>query len=195
MTLDTHYLKQELGIPEDCIVIGNTANLKPIKGHRYLIEAFANVVENNNKLRLVIAGNGPEKENLLALANKLKVRDKFIIANSHLGVFDIMNTFDIFVLPSLAEGFSNALLEAMAAQKPVIATRVGAVKILVENNTTGLLIEPCDIRSLVDAVIDLLGDELKTQRLARNAQEKINKEFSAKKMADNYLALYNYCFC
>jgi L-malate glycosyltransferase len=183
-------LRKELGIPENSIVIGNIANLKAVKGQRYLLEAFAKLARQINNINLVLVGEGPDKDNLLVTANLSGIKHRVHITNSYTSIFDFLNMFDIFVLPSLSEGFSNALLEAMAMGKPVITSDVGGMSELVTNHETGLIVKPADSNELAEAILALLDNPKLCQILAVNAKRKARNSFSLQTMINHFETVY-----
>lgn len=184
------HLKKELGIPRDNIVIGSIANLKPVKGQKYLVEAFNKIAGKRNHTSLVLVGDGPEKENLLKTAEILGIKDRIFIRHSYRHVFDFLNMIDIFVLPSLSEGFSNALLEAMVMSKPVIATKTGGNSELICDNKTGLLVEPGNADALADAVLSLIDDVEYRNEIGKNAGKRTMECFSLEAMVNQFEAVY-----
>lgn len=180
--------KKGLGIPEDYTVIGNLANLKPVKGQKLLIEAFAKIFKKVNKVKLVISGEGPEKENLLKLADNLNIKDSITIVNSYLNRFELLNLFDIFVFPSLAEGFPNAIIEAMVMGKPVIASNVGGIPEAVIDGETGFLFETES--DLINKLNVLISDEVIREKMGMNGRERAQRVFSLNEKIKEYEELY-----
>jgi len=183
-------LREELDIPDNYIIIGNLANLKPIKGQEYLIQAFAKVMERANRLKLVIIGEGPERERLSALADKLEIGEHVIITSIKSSRFDLVRLFDIFVLSSLTEGFSNVIIEAMAMGKPVIATDVGGNGEAVVHGKTGVLVPPADPEAMASAIIDLASDPELRARFGEAGKKRVEEHFTLRKMVEEYERLY-----
>ena len=125
-----------------------------------------------------------------ALIRNLGLEGNVIFTGIRNDIPQILNIIDIFVLPSLKEGLPIALLEAMAAKKPVIATRVGAIADVIEDRKTGLLIDPADKKEIFESIKSLLGNKEKANLLAENGYKKIKDEFSAENMAKEYIESY-----
>jgi len=192
-------LKEELGIPENARVIGTVGRLSEEKGHMHLFEAAVTVMERCPKVVFLVVGDGPlrpyleEKSKEFADTARVKTgisETPFIFAGVRQDMPAIYSIMDIFILPSLNEGLPMVLLEAMASQKPVIATNVGAVPKVIENGYSGILVPPGDIESLAEAIIDLLSNPRKAGVFAAHARERVEQEFSSKRMAERYIEVY-----
>jgi len=183
-------IRSSLGLCEDEKIIGAIGVLSEEKGHIYLLKAFANVILEFPNAKLLIIGNGPLKNMLQATSCRLQLKDKVIFTGMRNDIPNLLNIMDIFVMPSLDEGMPMALLEAMAAQKPIVATKIGAVTKLIENKKTGLLIEPKDTNAIANSIISLLKDEEMKRTIAINAFERVKNEFSSSTMAKKYLEVY-----
>jgi glycosyltransferase involved in cell wall biosynthesis len=139
--------------------------------------------------KLVIAGVGPEREAILAEADRLGVRDR-VDLRGEVESSEILPDFDVYVQPSLYESQGLAILEAMAAQVPVVATRVGGVAGVVQDGRTGLLVGPADPEAMADAVRRLARDPGNTNRMVRAALEQVQRDFSVDRMVRDYERLY-----
>ena len=150
--------KAELGISGCYPVLGVVGSLYPVKGHRFLLEAMPEVLRRWPKAQLLVIGRGE-----LEVALKEQVERLAIGANVHfLGMRQdvprLLSVLDVFVLPSLSEGLSLALLEAMASGKPVVATRVGGNPELIDHGRTGFLVQSEDAKDLAANLLKLLND-------------------------------------
>jgi glycosyltransferase involved in cell wall biosynthesis len=183
-------MKRSLGLYGNEKIIGAIGVLSEEKGHIYLLKAFANVILEFPNVKLLIVGDGPLKNTLQATSYKLQLKDKVIFTGIRNDIPSLLNIMNIFVMPSLDEGMPMALLEAMAAQKPIVATKVGAVPKLIENKKTGLLIEPKDADAIANSIISLLRDEEMKRTIAINAFQKVKNEFSSSIMAQKYSEVY-----
>jgi glycosyltransferase involved in cell wall biosynthesis len=139
-------LKREFGIDHNCRIIGTVGRLSEEKGHSHLLHAAEKVLRTCPDVVFLIVGDGPLREDLqdkaLQLAQGGSV-NPFLFTGVRNDMEEIYSLMDIFVLPSLTEGLPMVLLEAMAAQKPVVATKVGAVPGVIDDGHSGLLISPC----------------------------------------------------
>lgn len=174
----------------DVVTIGMATRLVEEKGVADLLQAASQLRNLSHRLRFVIAGDGPLREDFEAQASALGVAEGI----TFLGFVPDMRSFyaslDIFVLPSLREGLPMSVLEALAAGRPVIASRVGAIPDVVLHEWSGLLIEPGDTSALVSALKRLIEDPSLRTRLGENARLHIEESHSALAMSKLYLGLY-----
>lgn len=174
-------IRESLGIPAQHQVVGNVANLFPGKGHRYLIEAARLVLNQYPDVTFVIVGNDKITEDagrLRELAGHLRIQDRVIFTGFRRDVFQLMAAFDIFVLPSLWEGFGIVLLEAMALGKPVVGTEVGGIPEIIDNGLNGFLVEPRNPQQLAEKILKLLRNETLRNQMGQNGMQKVRDRFS-----------------
>ena len=184
-----------LNIPKGSIVIGVIARLSSEKGHITLVEASKTLLAEFPNLIFLIVGDGPYKEALLKKISELGLNNQFIFAGIREDIPAILNIMDIFVLPSLTEGLPMALLEAMVAQKPIIATKVGSIPRVVQDKKSGILIKPNDIGGLTAAIKSLLKNTDKAKEYAKKGQQIVIRDFSAEGMTQKYISIYNRILC
>jgi glycosyltransferase involved in cell wall biosynthesis len=166
--------REKLGInPEEKILLF-VGSLRPVKGLRFLIEAMSIVGRLHPEARLLIVGGGKERPRLEDLARRLDLERTvdFIGEVPHREIASYLAAADMFVLPSLSEGFPNVLLEAMAAGLPIVATNVNGMPEIVEDGSNGFLVDPGDPAAIADRVLALLGDAQISQRISGNNREK-----------------------
>ncbi len=175
-------------------VIGVVAVLRPEKSIQTLIQAFAQLIETSPGARLVIVGSGPMEGSLMELAARLGVAGSCRFEPASRDVAGWLRGFDIFVLPSLSEAMSNALLEAMACGCCAVASRVGGNPEAVEDGVTGLLFKPGDAAELASRLRLLAGDGALRRRLASAGVERVRERFalaaSIRRMEQIYDTLY-----
>ncbi len=153
-----------LGLDREGALIGIVATLRSWKGHRYLFEAFAGLADRG--ARLVVVGDGPQREALEALAKELGIAGRVRFAGNQADVAPWMRALDLFCLPSYAnEGVPQALMQAMACGLPVVSTPVGSIAEIVQDGDTGRLVPPEDAQALRAALEALLADEALRARL------------------------------
>lgn len=145
----------ELGLDKDDFVCATVGRLVPVKGHQYLIEAIKKVVNKIPSAKFLFIGDGELMPDLLTQTKSLGLRKNIFFLGARSDIAEILNCIDIFLLPSLNEGFGIVLVEAMAMKKPVIATNVGGVPEIVVNETTGILLPPKDPEVFSSAIIRL----------------------------------------
>lgn len=184
-------IRRQLGIPEDCVVIGVVANLIPYKGHKDLIEAGRIIKDKFPKARFVFVGRDSGiKQPLEALIQSYHLEEMFIFTGDRTDIPELMQAFDIVALASYEEGFSNVILEAMASGKPVVATNVGGNPEAIVNGETGFLVPPHSPEALARALLPLLREpELRTQ-LGENGLERVKKLFSIEHLIANMQNFY-----
>jgi len=178
------------GIGPESLVIGHVARLAPVKNQPLLLEAFARVRATRPDARLVIVGDGPERELLSNRIAALGLTDSVHMIGEHRDVPGLLRSFDIFVLPSKAEGTSMSVLEAMAAGVPVVATAVGGTPALLDGGRCGDLVAANDVGGLADALVRLLGDTRRRHDLAASARQRVIDHYDEQAVADRYESLY-----
>jgi glycosyltransferase involved in cell wall biosynthesis len=162
------------------------ANLSVHKGHRYLLEACAALRDTGKPCTLVLIGDGAERPGLQRMAERLDIDVRFLGARTDVAGY--LASADVVVLPSLSEGSSNAVAEAMAAGRPVVATAVGGTPELLGER--GILVPPADPAALAEGLQRVLGDRDTAVALGRNAREWAMANLTADVMVDRYVALY-----
>ena len=155
-TSDEGRKRREHRLPSGGQVVGVVGRLAWKKGIRYLLEAAPRVLESAPDATFVIVGDGPLREELEAQAQALGIRDRVMFLGSRRDTLELLSGFDVFVLPSVIEGMSNALLEAMAVGLPVVATSVGGNSEVVVDGQTGFLVPAADPGSMAAAIVKLL---------------------------------------
>ena len=183
--------RAELGLGPAERVIGSVGSLKAIKDPVTLLEAFARLTAAGAADRLVLVGAGPLLTELRDRAVALGCGDRLLLAGARVEPEALLAAFDVFALASRAEGFSNALVEAMAAGLPVVATRVGGNLEAVLAGETGELVPPGEVGEMTRALGALLGDPARAARLGTAARLRVAHRYSAAVMADAHAALYN----
>ena len=180
--------RHALGIPGDWAVAGTVGRLDPVKDQAGLIRAFAQT--RTGKSALVIAGDGPSRQQLEAVVKELAVGHRVRLLGERSDVPTILRALDVFVLPSLGEGISNAILEAMATGLPVIATRVGGNGELVSDGMTGRLVEPRCPGALAEALTAYFENPARARAHGAAGRERAVDEFGLERMLAGYAALY-----
>lgn len=163
--------RDEQRVPLHAKLIGSITRFHPVKGVQYLIDAMPRILETVPEAYLLLWGDGSERSALEAQARRLGVADRVRFLGYDEEAARRLSLLDCFVLPSLSEGQPFALLEAMAAGRPIVATKVGGVPELVQDQREALLVPPADAASLTRALIAVLKDPVLAQRLAAAAQQ------------------------
>jgi sugar transferase (PEP-CTERM/EpsH1 system associated) len=179
----------------ESVVIGTVGRLQPVKDQLNLVDAFVYLVEHKpelrSKVRLVIVGDGPLREQITARLKAAAITDLVWLPGSRDDVPTLLRCFDIFVLPSLAEGISNTLLEAMACGLPVIATDVGGNRELVRAGETGLLVPPANPVAMAEALGTYVYSQSKRCIHGQVGRRRVETCFSLEQMVQNYILLYD----
>ncbi|MBW2609808.1 MAG: glycosyltransferase family 4 protein [Deltaproteobacteria bacterium] len=186
-------IRRSWNIGEEESVIGVVSKLWEGKGHAVLIEAFREFKKEIKDARLVIVGEGYIYDDLTNLVERLGLSDSVLFTGFQTDVSGIIATFDVAVLPSFFEGMGRVLLEAMAMEKPVVASRVGGIPDLVEDGVNGFLTGPGDTRGLLNAMKKILSDKKLGKRMGKEGRKKISDQFSAEVMVKSINKVYNEC--
>ncbi len=184
-------LRKKLNISDDKIIVGTVGRLSPVKGYKYLINAFKEVADKNKDVSLLLVGEGPEKENLLNQINDLALSSNVImVPGSDGGIEKYFGIIDIFCLPSIEEGLGLSLMEAMASGSGCIATRVGGLKELIDDGDNGLLVPSQDYKALSAAILKLIEDKSLREKLSSNARKKALNSFSIEDSVKKTITVY-----
>ena len=184
-------LCRELNVAIDSKLIGMVARLQPVKGHKFFIEAASRVIEKEPKAQLVIVGDGPLKSEIEVQAARLGLKERLHLLGDRTDVARLVASFDLLVLASLHEGLPNAVMEAMAAGVPVVATAVGGTKELIKSGETGYLVPPADPLALAERITFALENEGERMRIAASGRHFIDSEFGMRRMVESVEKLYN----
>ena len=175
-------------------LVGTVGRMEVVKDPMNLAQAFVRALElqpaASNYLRLIMVGDGALRNEVHAMLDRAGVRKHVWFAGERADVPDIMRGLDCFVLPSLAEGVSNTILEAMASRLPIIATRVGGNSELIESGMTGTLVAPSNSEALARAMLGYFSDRGTARRHAKAARRVAENRFSLTKMASDYATMY-----
>jgi glycosyltransferase involved in cell wall biosynthesis len=180
----------EFYLPMHAPVIGNVAALVPQKGHQYLIEAAALVVREVPDARFVIVGDGELREALERQITEKHLERHIFLAGFRADVLELTKGFDIFVVSSIQEGMCVALVDAMAAGRPAVATRAGGIPEVLVEGEAGLLVEPRDREGMANALVRLLKDPALRNRLGTAALARARECFTVERLVRETADLY-----
>jgi glycosyltransferase involved in cell wall biosynthesis len=183
-------LRRQLGAPGDDLLVLSISRLAAEKGLEYLIEAATTLSLMRRRVQIVIAGDGPAQERLERLAATLGVTDRVRFIGFREDVVELLSACDLVVLPSLREGLSISLLEAMAAGKPIVATNIGSQREVASHAEMALFVPPGDTTSLTEAIVRLAGDQGLMTRLGNNARTVYQNFYTEDRMLQSYRQLY-----
>ncbi|MDD5521699.1 MAG: glycosyltransferase [Kiritimatiellae bacterium] len=182
--------RRELGIPEKSRVIGAVGRLHPSKGHKDLIAVFARLAEEMPDIYLLLVGDGELRLELEEQAGICNFGNRILFAGCRPDIADLLSIMDVFVHPSHWEGMPNALMEAMAAGRPIVASGIDGIKALIVDGETGLLVNPGDNEELVSQLRRLLIDRDLASNLGRNAAQSVKERFGLERMIIAYDDVY-----
>src|SRR5205814_1864789 len=175
--------------PED-VPVAVIGNLWPVKGHRTLVEAAALLAHKLPRVKFLCAGEGSERGPLEKRIAELRLQDRVFLLGHRLDVPAILVRVRAACLCSSAEGLSNAIMEAMAARLPIIATAVGGNPELVRQGENGLLVPYGDPSSLADKLVELLPDADRAAAMGGRGRERVEADLTLSRMAEGYGAVY-----
>ncbi len=174
---------------EDCI-IGCIGRLEPEKGQETLLQAFHRVRSSCGKAKLLLIGDGGERTQLMARARSLGLNGSVRFLGVRRDIPELLAACDVVAVPSNREGLPMVLLEAMAASKPVVATKVGSIPRVVVEGRTGLLVPAAESEALADTLLRLLYDPSQRQRMGREGVAIVKAHYSFDRTLEQYKNLY-----
>jgi glycosyltransferase involved in cell wall biosynthesis len=183
-------LRTEIGIPAEAPLVGIVARLVPIKRHEWFLEAAAQVVQEFPTCQFLLVGDGERHQELRALVGQFHLDGQVHFLGWRYDLARIYADLDVAALTSANEGLPVSLIEAMAAGRPVVSTRVGGVPDLVEDGKTGLLVPPDEPTALAEAICTLLSDPQRGQMMGQAGRARVHPSFSAARLLDDMDQLY-----
>lgn len=183
-------LRDELRLGPDARLIVSVGNLYPVKGHEHLVEALARLAGRHPSVHVAIAGRGDLEQPLAKRARSLGLSNRFHLLGLRQDISAILAAADMFVLPSLSEGLPLALLEAMFAGCPIVASDVGEVAVALDHGQAGVLVEPGDPAALAGAIDALLTDPRRAAMLGTRAAFRAVAEYDISRMVRRYATAY-----
>jgi glycosyltransferase involved in cell wall biosynthesis len=179
-----------LGLPDTAFVVGATGRLDPVKDLGTLIDAFARIAGELPESRLVLVGDGAERGALAAHARLRGVADRVLLTGQRSDARRLYGAFDAYVSSSTFEGVSLTILEAMAAARPIVATRVGGTPEVVHDRRTGWLVAPRDPAAIAARLLAIARDRADAAAVGRAARTRVLEHFTLDRMIDYYGAIY-----
>jgi glycosyltransferase involved in cell wall biosynthesis len=187
---DRDTARRALGLPSDALIVGGVGRLAEQKGFATLLRAAAALLPANPTLAIAIAGEGPLRQSLLALAEELKISERLFLLGQQSDIHPVYAAIDILALPSLWEALPFTVLEAMAAGLPVVASDIAGIPEVVEQNITGFLIPPGDSRAFAAALQPLLGSPKLRSALGDAGRQRIVAHFTLRDMVQQTTNIY-----
>ncbi|NOX98086.1 MAG: glycosyltransferase family 4 protein [Nitrospirae bacterium] len=188
--------RKQIGIAPDLPVVGKIARLFPLKGHKYLLEAAAEVAKVYPQVKFLLVGDGILRENLEKQAEALGIKERIIFTGlvSQDEIPGLLAVMDIVVHTSLREGLARVLPQALACGKPVVSFDIDGAAEVVKEGKTGHLVPPEDSKKLADAIIDLLKDKEKARKMGATGKRLVDPAFRVEMMVDRIAELYEELF-
>jgi glycosyltransferase involved in cell wall biosynthesis len=183
-------LKRAFQIDKKTVIIGTVGRLVKEKGFIYLMEAASKLGGKDANFIILFIGDGPLRQSLEASAKNLNIDHCIRFLGNREDIPKLLAIIDIFVLPSISEGTPMALLEAMAAGKTIVATKVGDIPRIIINRKNGLTVPPANSTALAEAIYYLISNQTLAFKLGSYAKEFVARYYSSNRMADEYLKLY-----
>ena len=196
MQRDVRGLRGSLGLADGDAVIGIVANLKRVKNHLFLLQAFARVAEENERVKLLVVGQGFKgeadntDEELHQFVRNRRLENRVLFLGYRTDIPDLLKVMDIFCLTSLREGLPIGLIEAMAAGLPVVGTNVEGIRDVIAPDVDGILLEPGDVSGLKGALARLIGDPSLRLKLGHAGREKAERKYSLEICVRQYEQLF-----
>jgi L-malate glycosyltransferase len=179
-------------LPHGAPVVGNVAALVPHKGQRHLLDAMPLVIQEVPDARLVILGEGELRPQLEHQVKHLHLEKHVVLPGFRADVLSLIKGVDLFVMSSETEGLGTSLLDAMAAGKACVGTRVGGIPEVIDDGVTGLLVPPRDPPALATAIVRLLNDPEERASMAKAGLARVQAQFSVETMVEGTLAAYQH---
>jgi L-malate glycosyltransferase len=182
--------RRALGLHQAEKIVIIVARLFPEKNHKLLLQAFAEVIDRVENARLLIVGEGVEESAICEAIVKLNLQERVTMMGMRRDVSRLLAAADVFVISSDREGLPIAVLEAMAAAKPVVATAVGDLPMVVKDGETGRLVPAKNAQAMADALVEILNDEERAAQMSANALQAV-EAYSLQTMIAKFEALYS----
>ena len=183
-------LRSELGLHPGERLIVSIGNLYPVKGHAHLVDALECLTTRHPNLHVAIGGRGGLADALMARARERGVANRLHLLGLRSDIDAVLASADLFVLPSLSEGLPLALLEAMFAARPIVASNVGEVGVALAHGDAGVLVPPGDPRALASALDRMLTDPAGARVMAERAEQRAVAEYGLPRMVERYVDTY-----
>lgn len=184
-------LRHQLNISEGDLVLGTIARLDPIKNHQMMLAAFGLALKKYPNLKLVVVGDGEERQRIETTIQTMNLQDKVILTGYITQPNNYLALFDIFLLSSFSEGTSMTLLEAMSLAKPCVVTDVGGNREVIIDNQNGLVTTNDDVTEFCEAIEMLLSNPSRLSTMASNAKKHFLNTFTHCAMFQHYQAIYD----
>lgn len=190
--MERHEARKKLGIAENEFIIGNISRLDPLKNHETIVYALPELVKTGKKVKFIIVGDHSSddyRKKLISIAEELGVNENVVFLGYREDVHEILPAFDVFVHPSLSDGLPGAVLEAMCAGLPIVASDAGGTKDLLEG--CGIMLPAKDSKAFADALKKLMADPELRAEYGKKAQKAAGNKFSMDRMLQGYEEMFS----
>ena len=185
-TANKRDLRMEFGLSPQDLIIGFVGRLSIQKGIIYMLDAFKLVVEKFKNVQLIIAGTGELEVMVEEFVSKFNLENRIHLLGFRKDISDLMKTFDIFLLPSLWEGFGIVLIEAMAAEKPIVATNTSSIPEIVKDGRNGILVPPENAEAISNALMKLISEPELRLKFGDEGLKIVKEKFTIHRMINDY---------
>jgi glycosyltransferase involved in cell wall biosynthesis len=192
--IDNQQKRQELGLTDECFVIGNVGRLQASKSHHFLFQAIKRVLKlrKNQPIKLLVLGEGKNRNKLINFVKELDLEKNVIFTGYRKDVAELMTIMDLFVLTSLREGLPRVLVQAAAVGIPSVAFNVDGVSEILKDNYNGFLVEPKNIEQLVERIIKYIDNKELLRIHGKNGQNVVRNRWSVEGMVKRTDQIYSY---
>lgn len=193
-SVDNQQKRQELGLTGECFIIGNVGRLEASKGHHFLFQAIKEILKfrKNQPVKLLVIGEGKDKDKLIKYVKKLNLERNIIFAGYRKDVAELMAIMNLFVFTSLREGLPRVLVQAAAVGIPIVAFNIDGVSEILKDNYNGFLVEPTNIKQLVEIFIKYINNKELIRIHGKNGQNVVRNRWSVEGMVRRTDQIYNY---
>lgn len=188
--IESHLIRERYKIPFHTHVIGTVANFSPDKDYPLFIETAAELIRRRPDVHFIAVGTGPNRKLFEQTIRRRGFHERFTILSTLEELADIYSVMNVFVLCSKSEGFPNTILEAMAAGKPVVAPAVGGIPEMLQDGTTGRLVDSRKPSDFADTIEWFLDHPERRTAIGQHAQQHVQSEFPIAKMVNAHRRLY-----
>ncbi|MHB8469822.1 MAG: glycosyltransferase family 4 protein [Gaiellaceae bacterium] len=182
--------RRRLGVPPEAFLVGWVGRMTGVKRTADVLRSIAGLVERGVDARLCLVGDGPERDGLERLAHELGVAKRCLFLGYQDDVARFYEAIDVLLLPSVNEGTPVSVIEALAAGRPAVATRVGGVPDVVEEGEDGFLVAVGDVGALADRLAELAGDPARRARMGEHGRERMLGRYAVERLVDDVDKLY-----
>ncbi|MFH1478574.1 MAG: glycosyltransferase family 4 protein [Candidatus Omnitrophota bacterium] len=184
-------IRERFGLKEDIKIVSVVSNFYHIKGYIYLLRAIKELLDEIDNVVFIFKGHGEQKKYIKKEVERLDIQEKLLFLDVDFEVKDLLKGSDLFVLPSLSEGFPLTLIEAMWCETPIVATNVGGVREILTDKENALLVAPYNVGQLKEAMLSLLRNDGYAKSLATRGKERLMMRFSHENMIQGIVNIYS----